>query len=371
MKSLHVVALDVPYPPDYGAAIDTYYRLRALHAAGIAITLHCFSYGRGQAPELEQLCQKVYYYPRSRSLWPQFSALPWIVATRRPAALLRNLLADDAPILFDGLHTCSFLAAPQLAGRRKAVRMQNVEWRYYYHLARYPSAWWKRLYYWLESLKLRHYENVLRHADLLLTVTHGEQQYYRQRHANVHYLPVSHGHERVTSPTGKGAFVLYHGKLSVPENEEAARFIVKHFAGRSFPTLIIAGRDPSPGLQRLIARAPRARLVANPDATTLLSLMHEAHIHLLPTFQATGIKHKLLFALFTGRHVLANDTMVAGTGLESLCHVANTVEELSQKLLALMEQPFTKEAVQHREQLLSQEFNNQRNAEKLIQWLGL
>ena len=48
-KHLHIVSFDVPYPPDYGGAIDVYYKLKALHEEGIKIYLHCFEYGRGES----------------------------------------------------------------------------------------------------------------------------------------------------------------------------------------------------------------------------------------------------------------------------------------------------------------------------------
>ncbi|MCS6917591.1 MAG: glycosyltransferase [Chitinophagales bacterium] len=371
VRSLHVVALDVPYPPDYGVVIDVYYRLRALQQAGIAITLHCFAYGRKPAAELERLCKTVWYYPRPRRLADQLSVIPFIVRSRRPQELLRNLLADDAPILFDGLHTCSFLPAPQLAGRRKAVRMQNVEWQYYRHLARYPSSLWKRIYYLTESIKLRWYERILHHADLIFTVSRNDEAYYRRHHRQVHYLPVFHAHEQVSSLTGSGNFLLYHGKLSVPENEQAARFILRHVAGNGLLPLVIAGRNPSASLQRVVAKCKHAELIINPTEQQLNVLLQQAHIHLLPTFQATGIKHKLLQALFAGRHVVVNPPMVAGTGLEPLCHVGDTAALLRRHLENLHDQPFTEAERLRRQTILLNEFDNRKNADRLVSLMGL
>ncbi len=53
-----------------------------------------------------------------------------------------------------------------------------------------------------------------------------------------------------------------------------------------------------------------------------------AQINVLPTFQATGIKLKLLMALYTGRHCIVNQPMVDNTGLEELCSIQNTAEEM-------------------------------------------
>ena len=61
MKTLHVIAFDVPYPANYGGVIDVFYKLKYLHECGVDITLHCFEYGRGEQTELNKYCKKIYY----------------------------------------------------------------------------------------------------------------------------------------------------------------------------------------------------------------------------------------------------------------------------------------------------------------------
>jgi hypothetical protein len=107
-QKLHIVSLDVPYPADYGGAIDIFYRIKALHELGFDITLHVFEYGRGKQEELSKFA-KVNYYSRNKSFFQLFSTRPFIVQTRRSKALLAHLLQDDAPILFEGIHTTWFL----------------------------------------------------------------------------------------------------------------------------------------------------------------------------------------------------------------------------------------------------------------------
>ena len=111
-KQLHVISFDNPFPPNYGGVIDVYYKLKALKEAGVEITLHIFEYGRAQAQELNQLCEKVFYYPRRTFVNPFVGSLPYIVSTRNDATLLQNLLVNNAPILFEGLHACYFLNEP-------------------------------------------------------------------------------------------------------------------------------------------------------------------------------------------------------------------------------------------------------------------
>ena len=57
-------------------------------------------------------------------------------------------------------------------------------------------------------------------------------------------------------------------------------------------------------------------------------LIGKAHINVLPSFNATGIKLKLVNALFNGRHCLVNEATAEGSGLESACFVAHDADEM-------------------------------------------
>ena len=61
------------------------------------------------------------------------------------------------------------------------------------------------------------------------------------------------------------------------------------------------------------------RLVINPDDDLMFDLIRKAHINLMVTFQPTGLKLKLLNALYNGRFCLVNGNMLHGTQLSTLC----------------------------------------------------
>ena len=99
------MSFDVPFPANYGGVIDVYYKLLWLKQAGVKVYLHCFTYGRKPALELEELCEKVYYYQRKTGLLANLSYLPYTVKSRQSKDLEKNLLMNDFPILFEVLHT--------------------------------------------------------------------------------------------------------------------------------------------------------------------------------------------------------------------------------------------------------------------------
>ena len=133
--------------------------------------------------------------------------------------------------------------------------------------------------------------------------------------------------------------------------------------------VVVAGKNPSLRFQKRLSAYSNIRVVANPGDQELDELIGNAHINLLVTSQSTGIKLKLLHALFAGRHCLVNPVMVHGTGLSSLCRVAESAQALEEHLHELMKQPFTRAEILARKKALK-EFSNRAGAEKILRILG-
>lgn len=365
-KHLHIISFNIPYPPNYGGVMDVYFKIKALHAEGVQVHLHCFEYGREEAAELNQICASVNYYQRSQS-WLNIPKLtPYIVATRKNDELLSNLLKDDYPILFEGIHTCAYLDHADLKNRVKAVRMHNVEWDYYFSLGKIETSMFRKFYFYTESLKLKYFEKILVKADVILVISQNDFDYVNEKFKNVFYLPAFHPNYEVESKPGLDNFAMYHGNLGVGENNQAAMFLVtKVFAGTEIP-FMVAGSDPSDMLVHEIKKHRNIQLHVNVNADDMNKLISKAQVHVLPTFQSTGVKLKLLNALFRGRHVIANNTMVEKTGLETLCHIKNKAEEIKLCVEELMKKPFTESEIQLRKDVLMKSFSNSSNALKLM-----
>ena len=367
-KHLHIISFDVPYPANYGGVIDVYYKLVALKKVGIHIHLHCYEYGREHAEELEALCGKVYYYPRKSGLLAAVSITPYIVKSRQSKALLENLLKDDYPILFEGLHTCSYLNAPELKDRKKIYRESNIEHHYYFHLFKAEKNYFKKLYHLSESVKLKFYQKKLKYAGLMLTISQTDTEYLKKRFpdGNIEYLPSFHPNEKFTIIPGKGEYAFYHGKLSVTENYNAAEYLIKEVFAGSNKNLLIAGMDPPEHLKKLTEKHSNIELIENPNNDKMHDLVRNAHINVLVTFQATGLKLKLLNCLYQGRFCLVNPDMVQGTGLESLCEIAGNADGLKMKVEELFARTFNTTEIDEREKLLNKKYSNEKNAERLI-----
>ena len=370
-NELHVVAFNVPWPADYGGVMDVYYRLQALYEAGVGIHLHCFTYGRPVAPELERICASVSYYKRNMSWLLQMRQRPFIVASRDNAELRHRLRQDSLPVLLEGVHCCSLLEEGGLEnGRNIAVRAHNVETQYYASLAASERRPAQRCFFKIESSKLQAYEPVLKRASAVFTVSNQDRDYFRAMGCRrVDTVPCGHSNREVTASPGYGDYAIFHGNLSVSENENAAIDLISSvFVGVEY-RLVVAGHAPSVALKDLVAKHSNVTLVANPTDEEMDRLIAGAQVNILTTRQATGLKVKLLNSLFKGRYCLVNDLMVKGTGLADLCTVTTSSEAMRETLVRLMNEPFNVEQLELRRSLL-QPFVTSCAIRPILDWLS-
>ena len=370
-KHLHIVCLDVPYPPDYGGVFDLFYTIKSLFEAGIKIHLHCFEYGRGKKTELETYCVEVVYYTRNTGHKGMSMSIPYMVSSRANDDLLTNLLKDDHPILLEGLQCSYFLSTGKLDDRKVILRLYNVEFRYYRQLANQTRSWLKKIHFWNESRLLKKYERSIANKCLILAVTENDVRDYKTIFdaRQIAYQPVFVGWNFPLCQEGIGTFCLYHGNLSVPENEKVAVWLLEEiFSDLEIP-FVIAGKNPSPLLENLAHKKQNTCLVANPSEKEMFDLIQKAQVNILPSFTTTGIKFKFLYSVFCGRHCIVNEEMIEGTKLESACHIASGADAFKSILLQLYRKPFEDEEINLRENLMHHYYNNGENAKRLIQWI--
>jgi len=338
---------------------------------GIKIHLHCFEYGRGKQFELEDYCTEVNYYHRKEGHKGFSHKLPYIVCSRSSDELLQTLLKDDYPIIIEGIH-CSYLLNDERFRDRKIIlRLHNVEHEYYHHLYNYEKSLFKKLYYFNESRLLRKYEESISDKAMILTMAEQDAKKYKSAFGtkNISFLPVFHPVDKVQSMAGTGCYCLYHGNLSVAENEAAAVWLLQEVFNDLELPFVIAGKYPGEKLQRLAHQHHHTCLVENPGDQEMKDMIRKAQINIIPSFNHTGVKLKLLNAVFKGRHCIANANTVEGTGLENSCHIAESPAEFKKLITALYQQPFTQDEICSREHFLHEIFDNAKNGQRLTEWI--
>ncbi len=279
--------------------------------------------------------------------------------------LIKNLLADDFPILFDGLHTTYYLRHPSLQERKKFVRLHNIEHIYYKDLSYFEKNPFKKSYYAIEALKLKSYEGILKKADRIFPISWSDNEHFGPQYLNSEVIPPFHQFNQIICDPGIGTYLLYHGDLSVNENVIAVMFLTDEVFSKVPYKCFIAGKNPPRKLFARVSGHHNITLIPDPDNDRMSELIRNAHISILPSMASNGFRIKLLSSLYAGRHCLVNKQMVYGSGLEMLCKVAGSPDEFIEKVNSLMLQSFTETMKKEREALLIKQFDNISNAEKM------
>lgn len=363
---LHIVCLDAPSPPDYGGAIDLYYKIKALAQAGRKIILHYFSYKKSRGVKgIEDYCEAVYAYNRKNILSSFATGLPYIVASRISNKLITRLNEDAHPILLEGFHCCGLL--PYLKGRGRSIvcRVHNNEAAYYHQLQKAENNLLRKAYFNLEGKKLARFQYQLERNLPLACISEDDHNYFLQQgFSHSFFLPAFLPWQEITCKTGRGNYCLYHGNLSVSENVKAVEWLLQAVFRHLEVPIIVAGKSIPETMLKAWRHQKNVSFVNHPSEAAMKQLVENAQVHVLPSFNSTGVKLKLLHALFNGRHCLINKAAAGGSRVETGVFLAESAPEFQQQIIRCMSLPFLEKDKDLRRQILTP-YNNVVNAEKL------
>ncbi|MEX6688724.1 glycosyltransferase [Danxiaibacter flavus] len=370
-KHLHIIVPRIPHPVDNSNHYDVYQMIAALHKNGVKIHLHCYNSSHDDIQNIvRQLCESIDFYHSENSPKIFSKPLPYIVEHKKNELLIEKLVLDDHPILIFGI-ACSYVAtSPRLQQRKKFVRLYHIEFQTYKTRCFYSYNPFRRIYYWNESRLLHAYEKALiANIDGYAATCKRDMRMYHKEFdcTSVRFIPPFYS--RVAeAPEGVGAYSLYFGDLSDVMHEKTVLTLLKEVYKFIHIPLVIAASNPSQKVLDAVAKHPHVHLVINPDEASLQDILSKAHIILLPSRYETGIQPGLLQALYNGRHCLANSKVVMNTGLESICHIADSPEAFRQRISQLYHQPFTKQEGLDRKVLLDNLYPN-KTAAMLMDWI--
>lgn len=366
LKALHIISLDVPIPADYGGVIDIYYRAKAFKQLGLKIILHCFEYGRSTNQDFSEIADDVYFYKRRKNFLDNLNTDPFIVKTRKSEELVQRLLLDNYPILMEGHHCAGLLSDQRLNDRKKFVRIHNMEWKYYNELSNSDTSFWRKLYFKSESKKLKRFETVLASADGLFSLSNPELEYYKEINPASYLWSVGCNLENKRNIETKN-YALFHGNLSVVENEKSLRWIVETWEKNKLNMpLVVAGNNPNLRLKRFLNNFDFLELIENPNNEKMKHLIGKASLNLLFTFQSTGMKIKLLNALIHGKICIVNPMMVEETELGQFCEIVKNQNELAELINQLGTAEVLNPNLDSRKEYLNEHFDVLKNTKKII-----
>jgi len=367
-KPLHIISFDNPFPPNYGGVIDVFYKIKSLHTLGFEIYLHCFYDDRNQvSDELKAITKNVFLYKKNRNPMFLLSPFPLSVVSRFHKDLVKNIESVEAPILFEGLQTTMIINKTKLANRKLFLRLHNVESNFYAGMSKNETGFLKKVLYYIESKKYSNYQNKVTYFDHVFTLSKSEYNFVEAKTKKVSYLPVFHGNEVFTHQSEFGSYALYHGDLRLPDNKKAVSFLIQIFRKIPDYKLIIASSNGKEFVEKQTQNDTNIEFVFIENEPHLNSLLANAHINVMLSFQQAGTKLKIVNSLFKSRFCLINNKMVDDERIVKLCEIANKETEFIQKINQLKALPFTQNV--ERQKVLSEVYNDSHNAKMMEQIL--
>lgn len=365
-KILHIISFDIPYPPNYGGIIDVYYKIKELSDLGVVIYLHCYCNKNAEKQhELEKICEKVFYYQKNNVIYSLFSLLPFRVKSRNNNKLVHNLKSIKAPILIEGLQSAYILSKEKFA--ETYLRAHNIEHTYFFGLSKSQQSIFKKILFYIEGQKLKYFEKLVKKATGIFTISPFEQNYFTEKYgAKSTYIPVFFDATKNNFPVSKTQkFILYHGDLRVSDNVRAALYLIETYKNSKYQFVIASSCENKKVISE-IEKYSNISFNNIPNQKDLEILLRNAHINTIITFQKTGIKLKLLNTLFKGNQIIANSKMIEDTGLENLCELANSKEEILSKTAMLYDKEFSKLDLENRFEKLTA-LQPEQSAKKIIE----
>ncbi len=363
---LHIVCLDAPAPPNYGGAIDMYYKIKALAASGKKIILHYFDYRPNRnADELQAICVAIHRYHRKSFFQSLSSNIPYIIASRINRQLIKKLNDDDHPILLEGLH-CAGIINQIKNTSRIVLRMHNNEAVYYRHLATVEKKIYKKIFFAREANLLDKFQNGMQQNISLAVISEQDCRVLKTEYGlkKTTFVPCFVPWQKISAQKGKSNFCLYHGNMQVAENEAAALWLIANVFSKIKTQFVIAGNGVSKKIEKAVQSITSINIVNNPRQQILENLISTAQINILPSLNNTGVKLKLLHALFNGRFCMTNTNGIKGSAIAAGVSIANSPAEYLQLINELLAQEFTSREIEER-RYLERLYDNGTNAQKL------
>lgn len=343
-------------------------KIETLYQQGIKIHLHYFCCNQAGIPnELNRYCESIHVYEKKTGIKNLSSRLPAVITSRINEKLITNLNKNNHPILLECIRSTGILSKLNLTSRKVVVRIHNDGYQHYKSLAKSSNHVIKKLYLSRESRLLKKFQEHLPPEPSYACINQEETNLFLNKYhlGNSFFLPAFTKNTEINCKEGVGSFCLYHGNLSVPENEKAATWLLtKVFNDINIP-FIIAGKDPGEKLKNLASFYSCCCLIPNPSATEINDLISKAQINVLPSFSHKRPELKLIHALHRGRHTLVNDNAVENTFLETACYSGKNATAFKSIILQLYHRPFEEEEVVLRKKIFSNR-NNKLQQIKLL-----
>ena len=301
VKTIHIWSMDRLETTSYGCILEVRGQIENALKYDLQVILYAWS-KKGLLNDNPMQMEGVQFHTLARRKFKIYLSkrIPYIVSSRVSKVAKHKSMVQRGTVLVNGPH-CSGIYHPKNA----ILRLHNPEALYYKSLAS-QSKGLRSLYFIWESLRLRKWEKKLAKEwnGEVWALTSSDSDYWNQM------TPLSNS--KVVGPMKTFVFnipeskpdqkiLLVPGKFSVIENENAARISLKSQDWK----IIWAGHGASSDLK--IEGESRVKYVDKPNDEYISRLFSDAQAVLVHADHKSGIKLKLIQALYQARFIIAHE----------------------------------------------------------------
>lgn len=338
---ISVVSGFLPYPANFGGALDVWERVKGLTALGHEVDLIVtdkINPSKEQIAEIKQYTDGFYFVRRENKVNQLFSNLPLQFLSRKNLAHIEINKEYDLLIL-ESEFCWSITLNHSIKFNKIVIRVHNIESHYFKMLGKSSTSLKEKMYYKLESYKIKNFTTtVYNKVDRLWFISKDdlEQMHYKCKSV---FMPYPINDNYIEPKVKDGSNVVFMGSLFMQNNVYGLKWYLKNV----HPELI----KKLPSYHFYIVGSLKEtntslvdELKAYPQCTTIINTSHldeyyeKAQVFVNPMFHGSGVKVKSVNALVNGVPLVSTFTGAEGIGLnESMYYHAELVTEFVYQIL--------------------------------------
>ena len=324
MAKFLLVTGDFVYPTNHGGRVDVWNRILTIHKMGEYIHLICTV---KKYPKQEYInivnnkVDKLTIIQRKNNLFDMICKRPLQMTSRKKLKEI-DLNDEYEYLILEGTYVYDILDNPKLNAKKKIIRMHNDETIYFYGLGKSTRNIFKKIYFYIESLKFRFNEkSLIRRLGNIMFISYDEMCKYKKKYPYIKecFLPTAVNFDFKTRDMNSNN-VLIIGALFMDNNKEG----IKRYIKTVHPLLndvlgyklIIAGNTLEQGIEWLEKITVKYRNIELYDSPKNLEFLYKkAAVFVNPMINGAGVKLKTINAIVQGLPVVSTTVGNQGTGL--------------------------------------------------------
>ncbi len=357
-SSLHIITPNVPNRYAYDGSADVYWKIIAFHKLGINCIVHIINRPSAIPEAIRAYSTQIFFYERSKGHASISFQAPIYVNRLFNKILLKKLLKDDFPILFDGIETTSYLKFSAISKRIHFIQLNSPNeipfknsFILKYSLLKRLESLTKSLFY------IQHFKKVTRKA-WIISNTALELKFKSSSMKKYEKMLLFMGPPLSRNELGKGNYCMIHGDFRDSLINAFTFWLLERvFQDMDIP-FVVVGRNPSNQLEMAAHKKLHTCLVADPTEKELIELISKSQlcIHLDHTDQYNN--NAIIISLQHGRHVLKVSENQLQADSDMHVKLKNQIEQLFSK-------PFTDLDASEREKELHRLSQDELSAKRI------